>query len=75
MIILILIITTNAFISSCKPTKSNKNNKKILLSTQEDIVPITSDELVPEDKIRKNDSRNISVLQNYERNNSRYINS
>ena len=40
---------------------------------QEGLVPITFIELIPEDIIRKNDSKNMSVLQNDVRSNSRYV--
>ena len=52
---------------------SDKNNKNSKSSTQEDLVPITFGELIPQDKIRKNDSKNMSVLQNDVRSNSRYV--
>ena len=39
----------------------------------EDLVSITFDEQIPEDKIRKNDSENMSFLQNDVRRNSRYV--
>ena len=35
--------------------KSTENNKDFISSTQEDLVPITFGELIPEEKIRKND--------------------
>ena len=40
---------------------SNKNHRNFTSSTQENLVPITFGELIPEDKIRKNDSKNMSV--------------
>ena len=40
---------------------------------QEDLVPTTFGELIPVDKIHKNDSKNMSVLQNDVRHNSRYV--
>ena len=42
-------------------------------STQEDLVPITFDELIPEDKMHKKDPKNISVLQNDACSTSRYV--
>ena len=52
---------------------SNKDYKNFVSSTQGDLVPITFDELIPKDKIRKNDSKNMSVLQNDVRSKSRYV--
>ena len=40
---------------------------------QEDVVPITFGDLIPKDKVRKNDSTNMSDLQNDVRNNLRYV--
>ena len=52
---------------------SNKNYKNFISSQQEYLVPITFGELIPEDKIHKTDSKNMSVLQNCLRSNSRYV--
>ena len=54
-------------------SNSNKNYKKFTSSMQEDLVPIIFGELIPEDKIRKNNSKNMSVSQNYVRSNSMYV--
>ena len=51
----------------------NKNNKNFISSTQENLVPITFGELIAKDKIRKNNSENMSVLQNDVCSTSRYI--
>ena len=40
---------------------------------QKDLVPFTFNELIPEDKIRKNDPKNMSVLQNDVHSTSRYV--
>ena len=45
-------------------SNSNQNYKNFESSTHEDLVPITLSELIPEDKVCKNDSENMSVLQN-----------
>ena len=51
----------------------NNKNKNSISSKQEDLVPITFGELIPEDKVRKNDSKSMSVLQNDVRNKLRYV--
>ena len=39
----------------------------------EGLVPITFGKLIPRDKIRKNDSKNMNVLQNNVRSTPRYV--
>ena len=51
----------------------HKNNKNFESSMQEDLVPITFGDLIPEDEIRKNDLKNMSILQNDVWYNSRYV--
>ena len=60
---------------SCRKNypNSNKKCKNFESSTQEDLVAITFDELISEDKIRKNDSKNMIVLQNDVRSISMYV--
>ena len=43
---------------------SNKNYKNFVSYAQEDLVPITFNKLIPGDKIRKNDSKNMNISQN-----------
>ena len=52
---------------------SNKNNENFQSSTQEDLVPNTFGESIHKDKIRKNDSKNVRVLQNDVCSNSRCV--
>ena len=63
MIVSMLITTMNlhALIFVSQPS-TNKNNKNFVSSMQEDLVPINFGELFPEDKICKNDSKNMSVF-------------
>ena len=52
---------------------SNKNYKNFISFKQEDLIPIIIGKLIPENKIRKNDLKNMSILQNNVRSNSRYV--
>ena len=53
---------------------SNKNYKNVITSKQKNLVPITFNELIPEDEIRTNDSGNTSILQNDVCSTSKYVN-
>ena len=44
-------------------SNAKKNYKNFEFSTQEDLVPTTLGELIPEDKICENDSGNMNILQ------------
>ena len=46
----------------------------MLYLLRRNLVPITFGEFIPADKIRKNDSKNMSVLQNDVHSTSRYVN-
>ena len=52
--------------------KTNKNQTNFISSTQEDLVPITFNKLIPEDEIFKNNLKNISVLPSDIGSTSRY---
>ena len=52
---------------------SHKNYKNFKYSTQEDLVPLIFGELILEDKVRKDNLNNMSVLQNDVHSNSRYV--
>ena len=53
---------------------SYKNNNDFKFYAQDDLVPITYGEFIRKDKMRKNDSENMSVLKNDIRRTSRYAN-
>ena len=66
-------ITIMNLFSPCKLIKHKQNNKYFESSIHVDLVSINFNELIPKDKIRKKDSKNMSVLQNDVRSTSSYV--
>ena len=80
MILLMLFIynydsSNSNLVSHSKSNNNNNNNNNNFKShTQGEFYPITFGEIIPQEKIRENESYNISVVQNDVHSTSMYIN-